>query len=53
MELTEDQIIEKHAENCGYCVQINLLPNANECSSDSCGYSVTKQKQELSKIQRQ
>ena len=26
MQLTEDQIIEKHAKQCGHCNQKTLLP---------------------------
>ena len=26
MELTEDQIIEKYAKNCGHCKRNTLLP---------------------------
>ena len=52
MELTEDEIIEKYAEQCSHCSRNMLLPYENEWCCFGCGYNVIKRKQELSKIQR-
>ena len=52
MELTEDQIIEKHAKRCGHCNRNTLLPYEYEFTCFSCGFNVNKRKHELSKIQR-
>ena len=52
MELTEDEIIQKYAKNCGHCERNSLLPYEYEWSCLVCGFSVTKRKHELSKIQR-
>ena len=52
MELTEDQIIEKYAKNCGHCKRNTLLPYEYEFTCFSCGYNVNKRKHQLSKIQR-
>ena len=52
MELTEDEIIQKYAKNCGHCNRNNLLPYEYEFTCLSCGYNVNKRKHELSKIQR-
>ena len=52
MELTEDEIIQKYAKNCGHCNRNTLLPYEYEYTCFSCGYNVNKRKHELSKIQR-
>ena len=52
MELTEDEIIQKYAKNCGHCKRNSLLPYEYEWTCFSCGYNVHKRKNELSKIQR-
>ena len=52
MELTEDEIIQKYAKNCGHCNRNTLLPYEYESNCFSCGYNVNKQKHELSKTQR-
>ena len=52
MELTEDEIIQKYATNCGHCNRNILLPYEYEFTCLSCGYNVNKRKHELSKIQR-
>ena len=52
MNLSEDQIIEKYAKNCGHCRRNMLLPYEYEYTCFSCGYNVNKHKHELSKIQR-
>ena len=52
MELTEDEIIQKYAKNCGHCRRNTLLPYEYEYTCFSCGYNVNKRKNELSKIQR-
>ena len=52
MELTEDQILKKHAKHCGHCSQNTLLPYEYEWSCISCGLNLIKRKHELSKIQR-
>ena len=51
MELTEDEDIEKYAENCGHCKRNTLLPYQYEFTCVSCGFNVNKRKHELSKIQ--
>ena len=50
--MTEDQIIEKYAKNCGHCNRNTSLPYEYEWSCFSCNYVVSKRKNELSKIQR-
>ena len=52
MELTEDEIIEKYAKNCGHCKRNTLLPYEQEFICVSCGFNVNKRKHELSKKQR-
>ena len=52
MELTEDEIIQNYAKNCGHCKRNTLLPYEYEYTCFSCGYNVNKHKHELSKIQR-
>ena len=52
MELTEDEIIQKYAKNCGHCKRNTLLPYEYEFTCIVCGYNVNKLKHELSKIQR-
>ena len=52
MELTEDEIIEKHATRCGHCKRNTLLPYEYERTCISCGYNVIKRKHELTKSQR-
>ena len=52
MELTEDEIIQKYAKNCGHCNRNTLLPYEYEFTCFSCGYNINKRKHELSKIQR-
>ena len=52
MELTEDEIIQKYAKNCGHCKRNTLLPYEYEFTCIACGYNVNKRKPELSKIQR-
>ena len=52
MELTEDEIIEKYAKNCGHCKRNTLLPYDYEFTCLSCGFNVNKRKNDLSKIQR-
>ena len=52
MELTEDEIIQKYAKNCGNCNRNTLLPYEYEWSCFSCNNVVYKRKNELSKIQR-
>ena len=51
MELTEDEIIQKYAKNCGHCKRNSSLPYENEFTCLSCGYNVNKRKNELSKKQ--
>ena len=51
MELTEDEIIQKHGKRCGHCNRITLLPYEYEFNCSSCGYTVNKQKHDLSKLQ--
>ena len=52
MELTEDEIIQKYAKNCGHCNRNTLLPYEYEFTCIACGYNINKRKHELSKIQR-
>ena len=52
MELTGDEIIQKHGKRCGHCNRITLLPYEYDFTCVSCGYNVNKPKHELSKIQR-
>ena len=52
MNLSEDEIIQKDAKNCGHCNRITLLPYEYEFTCIACGYNVNKRKHELSKIQR-
>ena len=51
MNLSEDEIIQKNAKNCGHCNRNTLLPYEYEWSCFSCNYVVSKRKNELSKIQ--
>ena len=52
MESTEDEIIEKYGKRCGRCNPNCLLPYEYEFTCFACGYSVIKQKHQLSKLQR-
>ena len=52
MELTEGEIIQKYAKNCGHCKRNTLLPYEYKWCCFSCNYVVSKRKNELSKIQR-
>ena len=52
MELTEDEIIKKYAENCGHYNRNTLLLYEYEITGFSSGYNVIKRKHELSKFQR-
>ena len=52
MELTEDEVIQKYAKNCGHCKRNTLLPYEYEFTCLSCGFNVNKRKHELSKKQR-
>ena len=52
MNLSEDEIIHKYAENCGPCNRNTLLPYEYEFICIVCGDNVNKRKHELSKIQR-
>ena len=50
MELTEDENIQKHGEQC---VRNTSLPYEYELTCISWGYNVIKRKHELSKISRE
>ena len=52
MKLSEDRIIEKYAQCCGYCNRDTLFQYEYEWTCISCGYNVIKRKHEFSKIQR-
>ena len=52
MELSEDEIYEKHGEHCGHCDWNTLLPFECEWTCISCRFNLIKGKPELSKIQR-
>ena len=49
MELTEDEIFEKHGTLCKHCGRNMLLPYEYEFTGLACGYNVIKRKHELSK----
>ena len=53
MEVTEDQIIEKYAKQCLYCIRKALLPYEFEFTCTSCGFNLINRKHELTNIQRQ
>ena len=52
MQLSEDEIIEEYAKQCGHCSRNTLLRYEYEFTCISCGYNVIKRKHELSKLQR-
>ena len=52
MNLSEDEIIQKYAKNCGHCNRNMILPYEYEWTCISCGFNINKHKHELSKIQR-
>ena len=52
MELTQDEIIEKYAKNCGHCKHNTLLPYEYKFTCIACGYNINERKHELLKIQR-
>ena len=52
MILSEDEIIQKYAKNCGHCNRNTLLPYEYEFTCIACGYNVNKKKHKLNKIQR-
>ena len=52
LNLTEDELIEKHAKHFGFCRRNCLLPYDYEFTCFSGGYNLIKRKHELSKIQR-
>ena len=52
MNLSEDEIIQKYAKNCGHCIRNTLLPYEYEFTCFVFGYNVNKKKHELSRIQR-
>ena len=51
MELSEDEISQKHGKHCGHCKRDTLVPYKFEFTCISCGYNVIKRKHKLSKIQ--
>ena len=52
MEITEDETIQKYANQCGHCRRNFLLPYEHEFTCIACRYNVIKRKCELSKNQR-
>ena len=52
MNLSEDEVTQKYAKNCGHCNRNTLLSYEYEFTCFSCGFNVNKRKHELSKIQR-
>ena len=52
MNLSEYEIIQKYAKNCGHCNRNTLLPYENEWTCFSCNYNVSKRKHEITKIKR-
>ena len=51
MNISDDEIIEKHGNKGGHCSQNTLMPYKFEFSCFSCGYNVIKRKHELSNTQ--
>ena len=51
MQLSEDEVIEQIAKQCGHCSRDALLPYEREFTCVSCGYKIIKRKNHLSKIQ--
>ena len=49
MELPEDELVQKYVAHCELRKQNTLLPFEYEFTCNSCGYNVTKRKNELSK----
>ena len=52
MELTEAEILEKYAKQCGHCKRNTLLPYEHELTCITSGFNLIKRKHEFSKIQR-
>ena len=52
MELTEDEIIQRHDRNYLPCLRKKLSPYEYEWTFTSCGYNVVIRKTKLSKISR-
>ena len=52
MNLSKDELIQKHGKRYGHCNRKTLLPYEYEFTCFSCGCNVNKRKHELSKIQR-
>ena len=52
MQLSEDEIIKKYANQYGHCNRNTLPPYEYEFTCISCGYNVIKRKHDLTKIQR-
>ena len=52
MELTEDEIVEKHAQLFVHCPRVILLPYDFECFCVACGNDVIKEKHQFRKISR-
>ena len=49
MELTEDEIIQRHARDCLHCMRKILVPYEYEWTFTSCGYNVIIRRTKLSK----
>ena len=52
MELTKDEIIQKHGNQCKHCSIDNFLPYEYEYTCIPCGHNIIKRKSELTKISR-
>ena len=52
MELTEDEIFERHGKPCGHCNGNTLLPYEYGWTCISCGFSLIKRKHDLTKLKR-
>ena len=52
MQLSEDEIIEKYAKNCGHCNRNTLIPYEYEITCIACGYNLITRKHEPTKSQR-
>ena len=48
MNLTEDEIIKKHAKHCGHCNRNTLLPYECEFTCAVCGFNLIGTTYELS-----
>ena len=52
MNLAEAEMNQKYDKQCLYCARNAFLPQENEWTFKSCGYSVVKRKKELTRKQQ-